>query len=133
MAEVSEMSGVELQPLVFLACLGAGVASALLYAVLFLVRSAAKHKRAVELLCDALFVSVAAGSFFLVLYLTNFGQMRLYTVLAFLGGFGILYALLYPLKKKWPEWVEKHRGKDKQHPFWRKGQRKVPKEGVAER
>ena len=78
-------------------------------------------------------MSVAAGSFFLVLYLTNFGQMRLYTVLAFLGGFGILYALLYPLKKKWPEWVEKHRGKDKRHPFWRKGQRKVPKEGVAER
>ena len=94
------MNTVNIQPLVFLACLGAGVFSALLYAALYLVRVAAKGRRAVDLLCDVLFVSLAAVSYFLVLFYTGFGEMRVYTVAAFLGGFFALYALLYPLRDK---------------------------------
>ena len=94
------MNGVSLQPFVFLACLGAGVFSALLYGALYLVRLLAKGKRVVDLGCDVLFVTVSAASYFLVLYHTGFGEMRFYTVAAFLGGFFALYALLYPLRDK---------------------------------
>lgn len=94
------MNTVDMQPLVFLACLGAGVFSALFYGFLYVVRVLAKGRKAVELLADAVFVSVAATSYFLVLFYTGFGEMRFYTVAAFLGGFFALYALLYPLKDK---------------------------------
>ena len=61
---------------------------------------AAKGRKAVDLVCDVLFVAVSAMAYFLVLYYTGFGEMRFYTVAAFLGGFFALYALLYPLRGK---------------------------------
>ena len=94
------MNTVSIQPLVFLACLGAGVFSALLYGALYVVRLWAKGRRIVDLVADVLFVSLSAVSYFLVLYYTGFGEMRVYTVAAFLGGFFALYALLYPLRDK---------------------------------
>lgn len=94
------MNTVDMQPLVFLACLGAGVFAAMLYGALYLVRLAAKGRRAVDLVCDVVFVSVAAAGYFLVLFYTGFGEMRFYTIAAFLGGFFALYALLYPLRDK---------------------------------
>ena len=100
------MSAAGMQPLVFLACLGAGVASAVLYGVLYLVRLLAKGRRAVSLAADALFVSVSAVSYFLVLFYTGFGEMRLYTVAAFLGGFFAVYALVYPLRDKVTAWLQ---------------------------
>lgn len=94
------MNTVNIQPLVFLACLGAGVFSAILYGALYLVRVATKGRRAVDLVADVLFVSLSAVSYFLVLFYTGFGEMRVYTVAAFLGGFFALYALMYPFKNK---------------------------------
>ena len=101
------MSTVDMQPLVFLACLGAGVFAALLYGVLYVVRLFAKGRKAVDLVCDVLFVAVSAGAYFMVLYYTGFGEMRFYTVAAFLGGFFALYALLYPLRGKVKEMMER--------------------------
>ncbi len=94
------MNAVDMQPLVFLACLGAGVFAAMLYGALYVVRLLAKGKRAVDLLADVVFVSASAAAYFLVLFYTGFGEMRFYTVAAFLGGFFALYALLYPLRGK---------------------------------
>jgi hypothetical protein len=94
------MNTTALQPLVFLSCLGAGVFAAMLYGALYVVRLIAKGKRAVDLVCDVLFVSLSAVAYFLVLFYTGFGEMRFYTVAAFLGGFFALYALLYPLGDK---------------------------------
>ena len=110
------MNTVNIQPLVFLACLGAGVFSALLYGGLYLVRVLAKGRRAVELLSDVVFVSVSAGAYFLVLFYTGFGEMRIYTVAAFLGGFFAVYALLYPLRDK----VQKRLAEHKPHVKWKR-------------
>lgn len=103
------MSTVNIQPLVFLACLGAGVFSALLYGALYVVRLLAKGKRAVDLISDVVFVSVAASSYFLVLFYTGFGEMRVYTIAAFLGGFFAVYALLYPLRDKIKKRIAEHK------------------------
>ena len=96
------MSDIELQPVVFLACLGAGLVSGLLYAALYLVRRHFAFARLAETLADAAFVLVSAGLYFVVLYLTGYGRMRLYTVAAFVGGFAVVYALLSPLKNRLP-------------------------------
>lgn len=109
------MNTVNVQPLVFLACLGAGVFSAMLYGLLYVVRVVAKGRRAVDLLCDVLFVSLAAVSYFLVLFYTGFGEMRVYTVAAFLGGFFALYALLYPLRGKIKARIEARPVRNKLH------------------
>ncbi len=98
-----------MQPVVFLACLGAGVAAAVWYALLYVISTAAKGKRWVQLVCDSLFVVGAAAMFFAVLYCTNFGQMRLYTVLAFVGGFVLLYLLLRPIPARLPQWKQQWR------------------------
>ena len=115
------MSTVNMQPLVFLACLGAGVFAAGVYGALYVVRLLAKGKRAVELVCDALFVTLAAVSYFLVLYYTGFGEMRFYTVAAFLGGFFALYALLYPLGGKVKARLAEH---GPHRPLWRRHKKK---------
>ena len=98
-----------MQPVVFLACLGAGVAAAVWYALLYVVSNACHGKRWVQLICDSLFVVGAAAMFFAVLYCTNFGQMRLYTVLAFVGGFALLYLLLRPIPARLPQWKQQWR------------------------
>ena len=112
------MSDVSMQPLVFLACLGAGVVSGLVYAALYLVRRRFGFGRLVETMADVAFVLVSAGLYFVVLYFTDYGVMRLYTVAAFLGGFAVIYALLSPLKKRLPyiqakckAWCAKHHRK----------------------
>lgn len=103
------MNTVSIQPLVFLACLGAGVFSALLYGALFVVRVLAKGRRAVDLIADVVFVAVAACSYFLVLFYTGFGEVRVYTIAAFLGGFFAVYALLYPLRDKVKKRIAEHK------------------------
>jgi len=96
------MSDISMQPVVFLACLGAGLVSGLVYAALYLVRRRFGFGRLVETMADVAFVLVSAGLYFVVLYFTDYGVMRLYTVAAFLGGFAVIYALLSPLKKRLP-------------------------------
>ena len=114
------MNAVAMQPLVFLACLGAGVFAALLYGALYVVRVAAGGKRAVDLVADVLFVSLSAAAYFLVLYYTGFGEMRFYTVAAFLGGFFALYALLYPLRSK----IKERLSSRATHPLFHRRKRK---------
>lgn len=104
------MNDIALQPVVFVACLGAGVLSGLVYALLYLVRRRFAFKRLVEAVCDLAFVLVSAGLYFVVLYTLDYGAMRLYTVAAFLGGFAVTYALLSPLKDKLPALGEKIKG-----------------------
>ena len=118
------MNTVNIQPLVFLACLGAGVFSALLYGALYVVRLVAKGRRAVDLISDVVFVSVAASSYFLVLFYTGFGEMRIYTIAAFLGGFFAVYALLYPLRDK----IKKRIAERKMHVKLKLGKKSRPQQ-----
>ena len=93
------MTGVSGQPLVFSACVGAGVIAALLYKALGIVRVKYPQKW-VDVLCDVLFVMASGALFFVALYYTDDGQVRLYGVLAFLGGFGFLSGLAAWLSRR---------------------------------
>ena len=81
------------QPLVFVACLGAGMAAAVVYRLLGLARV---HwpRRWVDVACDVLFVVASGALFFVALYYTDDGEVRLFAVLAFLGGFAFLLGLV---------------------------------------
>ena len=86
------MSDTGTQPLVFLACVLAGLVAGVIYRLLQLWCKAKPNKWILGL-CDALFVIASGGLFFTALYLTDYGRVRLYTILAFLGGFALLNAL----------------------------------------
>ncbi|NCA66661.1 MAG: hypothetical protein EOM87_01205 [Clostridia bacterium] len=97
------LAGTNVQPLIFLAVVGAGLISALLYSGCFVIRYLTGFKRVVEMITDIFFVVISAGMYFMALYYSGFGEMRVYTVLGFLLGFFTLYFLLRPLKKIMPK------------------------------
>ncbi len=99
---MTDIVGTVTQPVTFLACLGAGVAAALIYCFCYLVRYFAKNRKAVELATDLFFMLSAATLYLTALFFSGFGEIRLYTILGFLIGFFLLYFLLRPLKKTAP-------------------------------
>lgn len=101
------IAGTEIQPLIFLAVLGAGVVSAFLYAACYVVRYLAGFKKIIETITDLVFVLLSGGVYFAAVYYTGFGEMRIYTVIGFLLGFFALYFLLRPFKKQMPKLKEK--------------------------
>ncbi len=101
------IAGTEIQPIIFLAVLGAGVVSAFLYAACYVIRYLAGFKRIIETSADLIFVLMSAGLYFAAVYYTGFGEMRIYTVIGFLLGFFALYFLLRPLKKQMPKIKER--------------------------
>lgn len=101
------LAGTEIQPLIFLAVLGAGVVSAFFYSACYVIRYLANFKRIVEIIADIVFVLVSASLYFAAVYYSGFGEMRAYTVIGFLLGFFVLYFLLRPLKKFMPKIKER--------------------------
>ena len=85
------MKGID-QPLVFLTCLAAGIAAGVLYRLLGLWRKRQPTKL-VDALCDVTFVAASGAMYFGALFVTDYGRVRLYTIVAFLGGFALLCAL----------------------------------------
>lgn len=92
------MSNVATQPLVFGACLAAGVAAGVLYCLLGLLRRRVPHKW-MDIVCDVVFVVLSGAMYFAALYFCDYGQIRLYTLVAFLGGFALLCGVVRSAKK----------------------------------
>ncbi len=97
------LAGTNIQPLIFLAVVGAGLISSLLYAVGYVLRYLTNFRRVVEVVVDILFVVMSASLYFVALYYCGFGEIRVYTIVGFLLGFFTLYLLLRPLKKIMPK------------------------------
>ena len=104
---MSDIVGTNLQPLIFLACLGAGALSALVYGGCYIFRFFANHKKWAEILADLLFMLTSASTYLIALFYSGFAEIRLYTLLGFLCGFFPIYFLLRPLRKFLPKLREK--------------------------
>ncbi len=104
---MTSIAGTSIQPLIFLAVVGAGLLSAILYSLCYVIRYLTNFKRVAEMLCDVLFVVISSAMYFIALYYSGFGEIRLYTIIGFLLGFFSTYLLLRPLKKHMPKLKEK--------------------------
>lgn len=104
---MTSLAGTNIQPLIFLAVVGAGFLSAIMYSACYVIRYLTNFRRVIEIISDVLFVVISAGLYFVALYYTGFGEIRLYTIIGFLLGFFAIYLILRPLKKHMPKLKEK--------------------------
>jgi hypothetical protein len=96
------ISDTNIQPLIFLAVVGAGFISAVLYAGFYVIRYLTGFKRFIEMILDVIFVVISAGLYFMAFILYRFRRdARIHDNRIF-ARLLHSYFLLKPLKKKMP-------------------------------
>jgi len=91
------VQGTEAQPLIFLLTIYGGIALGVVFEAYRALRKAARKRRFIAPVYDTLFIAVMGALAVTVLYFTNMGELRLFTIVGFILGFALYLSGISPL------------------------------------
>jgi len=91
------MSNTQMQPMIFLITIYGGISAGIVYDFYRLFRKLAKNRRWTTIVLDSLFIAMLGAIVVLVLYFSNSGVLRVYTILGLILGFALYLIGISPL------------------------------------